>query len=90
MAECCSECWFPADSVEKTCCWRRKKCADLTASAFLVRLFAFAAVQERSWLFCGGFGRWLRGGIRRLRRMGRAAQSARVFLLREVLRQRTH
>ncbi len=29
-----------------------------------------AAVQERSWPVCGGSGRWRRGGIRHLRRMG--------------------
>ena len=52
------------------CCWCRKRRAELRASSFLIRLFAFSAVQERSWRVCGGFGRWRRGGIHRLRRMG--------------------
>jgi len=48
---------------------RRKWDAELGASAFLIRLWPVAALQERSWLVCGGFGRLQREGIRHLRRM---------------------
>ena len=50
-------------------CERRNGCSKCGASAFPVRLCALAAVQERSWPVCEGFGRLRRGGIRRLRRM---------------------
>ena len=52
-----------------TYCWCRKWGSKLSASAFLIRFCAFAAVQERSWLVCGGFGRLRRGGIRHLHHM---------------------
>ena len=53
------------------CCWRRKYCRIHRASAFSIRLFAFAAVQEGSWRVCGGFGRLQRVRIRLLHRSGR-------------------
>ena len=31
-----------------TCCWRRKSWSERGATAFLIKLFAFAAVQERA------------------------------------------
>ena len=40
-------------------------------ACLFVRLFAVAAVQEGAWPVSGGSGRWRRGGIRHLRRMGR-------------------
>jgi len=58
------------------CCWRRKWCLEEGASAFPIRLCTFAAVQERSWLVCGGFGQLRRGGIRHLRRMGHVIGAA--------------
>lgn len=51
------------------CCERSKLGFGSSASAFLIRLFAFAAVQEGSWRVCGDFGRLQRVGIRLLRRL---------------------
>ncbi len=53
------------------CCGCGKWFWNECASAFLIRLFAFAAVQESSLLICGGFGRLRRAGIHHLRRRGR-------------------
>ena len=54
--------------LKTPCCVCEKMGFERSASAFLVRLFAFAAVRERSWLVCGGFGLLRRGEIRLLRR----------------------
>ena len=51
--------------------WRRILPAERGASAFPVRRFSVAAVQEGSWPVCGGSGRWRRGEIRHLRRTAR-------------------
>ncbi len=57
-----SEGRLPADSVEKHP-FATAANSDLKSAQapFLFRLFVFAAVQEGSWLVCGGFGRWQRG-----------------------------
>ncbi len=59
-----------------TCCWRRNRNPEFGASAFLVRLFAFAAVRERSWPVSGSSGRWLRGEIRRSHHMARVIEAS--------------
>lgn len=49
--------------------WRRKLGDEQGYVRLSVRLFAFAAVQEGSWLVCGSFGRLQRREICHLRRM---------------------
>ena len=66
-----------ADSAEKQRVASAESCdMNRGASAFLIRLFAFAAVQERSSPVSGGSERWWRGGIRRWLRMGRVIGDA--------------